>query len=101
MQETRRGANADNDQMSLAFFQFYGIPFGVQATPYATTVSSSLAFRPSNRFDLEVQSYQREDQCLEILHKIVEHTQALRVLGFGNIDEGTNFSGLEEEIVII
>jgi hypothetical protein len=50
---------------------------------------------PSNGLDLEMQSYQREHQCLQILDEVVEDTQSFGVLGFSDIDEGTNLGSLE------
>ena len=54
----------------------------------------SLEIPHLNRLDFEMQSNQGKYQCLQVLDEIVENTQALGVLRFGNIDERTNLGGL-------
>lgn len=48
----------------------------------------------SDRLYFEVQRYEREDQCLQILHQIVENPQALRVLRLIHINQRADLSGL-------
>lgn len=49
--------------------------------------------------DLEMQGDQAEDQCLEVLHQVVEDTQALRVGRLGDVDKGPNLGGLEIDML--
>jgi hypothetical protein len=37
-----------------------------------------------------------DDSHLEILHKVVEYPQSFRILAILNIDQGTDFGGLED-----
>jgi hypothetical protein len=43
---------------------------------------------------LEVERNQGEDECLEILHQIVEYTQSLRICRLGNIHQRANLRSL-------
>lgn len=38
--------------------------------------------------------YQRENQCFQILDKIVKDPETFWILRFRDVDKGTNFSGL-------
>lgn len=48
----------------------------------------------SNWFDLEVQRNQAEHKSLKVLNEVIEDTKAFRIVGFSNIHEGSDFSGL-------
>jgi hypothetical protein len=54
----------------------------------------------SDWLDLEMQSYQRENQGLQVLNEIVEYAKSLGVLGFGDIDERTNLGGLDDKAAV-
>jgi hypothetical protein len=47
-----------------------------------------------------MQSYQRENQGLQVLNEIVEYAKSLGVLGFGDIDERTNLGGLDDKAAV-
>lgn len=49
----------------------------------------------SYRLDLEVKTYQREDQRLEVLHEIVEDAEAFWVGRVTDVDEGSNLRCLD------
>jgi hypothetical protein len=70
-------------------------PFCVQvSTPDALDSLPHSLSPPLDWLDLEMKRYQGEHQCLQILDEVVEDAQAFGVLGFGNIDKGTNLGGL-------
>lgn len=49
----------------------------------------------SDRLNLEVKGDQAENKSLEILHKIIEDTQAFRIGRFRNVVNRANFCSLQ------
>jgi hypothetical protein len=47
---------------------------------------SKRQFHSSDRLDLEVQRYEGEDKRFQVLDKIIEDTQSLRIVGFSDIN---------------
>jgi len=50
--------------------------------------------------DFEVQRYQREDQTLQVLDKIVEYSKTIWIFRVLDIYKGSNFGGLESDMFI-
>lgn len=48
----------------------------------------------SDRLDLEVESYETENERLEILDEIIKDPETFRVGRVGNIIDGANFGSL-------
>ena len=46
---------------------------------------------------LEVKGDEGEDQCLQVLHKVVEYTQSLRVGRFSHVHQRADLGGLDQE----
>lgn len=55
--------------------------------------------RALDGLDLEMQGNQAEDQGLEVLHQVVEDTQALGVGRLGDVDERSNLGGLKADML--
>ena len=48
----------------------------------------------SDRLDLEVKRNETENQCLQILHKVVEDTETFRIRGLRDVVDGADLSRL-------
>jgi len=74
--------------------QIYGMSllrYTQRQTPSVHACRKSI---PSDRLDLEMQSYQGKHQRFQILDEVIEDPQTFRILGFRDIDERANLSGL-------
>ena len=48
---------------------------------------------------LEVQTNQRKDQRLQVLHEVVEDAQALRVFALVDVDQGADLGRFEGDVL--
>lgn len=53
-----------------------------------------------DRLDLEVQRDQRENEALEILHQVVEASQAFRVVAGVHVGQRADFRGAERDLLV-